>query len=543
MGLFDWLARLLFGPSRLPPAPQPPSAMPEPPAPATPTPRPGQPFAPHEPSESSQRTSAPKRRVEGHASFDASQFTPLSDDQVRKQADELGSRFGNSWFGRRDLIPPASDPRTQLIDRAMVGHGFLTPETLVEIHKVGAEMDSVRPDLAVAAHLADQAVERSKEERAALKAKKKADAAERRRVRAELVALRRQTDIIHLGRGVSKGLADRTSNLAALENAGLPALSTPADVARALGVTVPKLRWLAYHSVASTRRHYVTFTVPKKSGGERVLSAPHRTLARCQEWILRSILDPVPAHPAAHGFVRARSTLTGAQKHIAAETVLNVDLKDFFPTITFVRAKGVFQQLGYSPAVATILALLCTECPRRTVQYAGETLHVAVGPRGLPQGACTSPALSNLVVRRMDARLQGIGNRLGWTYTRYADDLTFSASGDATKLLAYLMARIRHIAQDEGFALNPAKTRVQRPHTRQSVTGIVVNERPGVPRVLVRRLRSILHHARHEGLPAQNRENRPNFEAWLRGMIAYIRMVNPAQGEPLQKALDALSGP
>src|SRR5690606_3022555 len=105
----------------------------------------------------------------------------------------------------------------------------------------------------------------------------------------------------------------------------------------------------------------------------------------------------------------------------------------------------VFQQLGYSPAVATILALLCTECPRQTVEYAGTRYHVAVSPRSLPQGACTSPALSNLTARRLDARLQGIAAKLGWRYTRYADDLTFSANGDAADLAGYLLARLRHI--------------------------------------------------------------------------------------------------
>ena len=91
--------------------------------------------------------------------------------------------------------------------------------------------------------------------------------------------------------------------------------------------------------------------------------------------------------------------------------------------------RSVFQRAGYSPAVATILALLCTECPRRVVEYDGVTYHVATGPRGLPQGACTSPSLSNQVARRLDRRSRGLADKLGITYTRYADDLTFS--GDA----------------------------------------------------------------------------------------------------------------
>lgn len=542
MGLFQRLVEWLFGspPPRAPRRPLvPPAPVRNPGAPAA------VPATGEQAASGGDGRSAPAatRRRENLAALNADQFAPLEHDEVRKQADGAGSLWGNPWFGRRDLIPPASDPRTQLIDRAMVGQGFLTPEDLVDIHHIGEAMDAVRPDLALAIHEADQAVARSVEERQARKAEKKAAAAERRRVHAEQVVHRRATDIVFLGRGVSKGLAERTANVSALEQAGLPALATPADVAAALSISIPRLRWLAFHSVATKRTHYVSFTVPKRSGGLRTLSSPHRSLAKCQEWILRNILDRIPVHAAAHGFVRGRSTLSGARPHVGAEVVLNVDLKDFFPSITFPRVKGVFQQLGYSPAAATILALLCTECPRRPVEYAGEKLHVATGERGLPQGACTSPALSNLVVRRMDARLQGIAHRLDWTYTRYADDMTLSASGEAAQRLAYMMARVRHITGDEGFALQAEKTRVQRPNVRQSVTGIVVNERAGVPRETVRRIRAILHRARHEGLAAQNLDGIPHFEAWLRGMIAWIRMVNPQQGAPLQHAFDELMPP
>jgi len=213
-----------------------------------------------------------------------------------------------------------------------------------------------------------------------------------------------------------------------------------------------------------------------------------------------------------------------------------------FPSITFPRVRSVFQRLGYSPAVATILALLCTECPRKQVEYAGQEYHVAVGPRGLPQGACTSPGLSNQVGRRLDKRLGGLARKLGLTYTRYADDMTFSGGDEANALVGYLMARVRHIAEDEGFAVNVKKSRVQRRGAAQCVTGLVVNERPGVPRQTVRRLRAILHRARREGLDAQNREGRPDFRAWLEGMIAYVGMVRPEVGAKLRAELKDLTG-
>jgi retron-type reverse transcriptase len=391
--------------------------------------------------------------------------------------------------------------------------------------------------------MAQEAVDASEAERKRIKEQKKAEAAERKQKHAESVAHRKATDIVFLGRGVSRGLADRRANIEKLREAGVPVLATPADVAQALGLTIPRLRWLAFHSDAATLTHYVRFTVPKKSGGVRELSSPHRSLAAAQRWIFTNILERLPTHPAAHGFVKGRSIKSNAEPHVAKQIVVNADLKDFFPTITFHRVRGALEHLGYSPAAATILALLCTESPRRMVEYAGNTFHVATGPRALPQGACTSPALSNLIARRMDSRLAGIAAKLGWQYTRYADDLSFSATGDAEpeKRIGYLLARVRHIAQDEGFAVNEKKTRVLRRSTAMAVTGVVVNERAGVRRRERRRLRAILHNARKTGLAAQNRSDEPHFEAKVRGQIEFVRMVNAEQARPLIEAFEAVA--
>jgi retron-type reverse transcriptase len=486
--------------------------------------------------------------------LDLATFAPMSDAQIKAAAQGV-NLFTTFRFGLRSQIPPVSDPRTLLIDKALVAHGLLTPEELVEIHKIGDAMDEAKPNLDVAIHRAEQAVARTLEEKQRLKEQKKAEAAERKRLHDQAVAHRKATDIFFLGRGVSKGLADRRSNPEKLAAANLPLLSAPADIATALNLTIPRLRWLAFHSEAATRSHYVRFTIPKRSGGHRHLFAPHKELAAAQEWILRNILDHIPTHPAAHGFVKTRSTVTNATPHVDQDLVLNADLTDFFPTITFPRVLGIFKQLGYSPAAATILALICTESPRRVAVYAGKTFHVAIGPRTLPQGACTSPALSNLAARRLDSRLNGIATKLNYRYTRYADDLTFSASApsreggassepssslDATKKIGYLLARLRHIAQDEGFAVNEKKTRILKRAARQEVTGVVVNKRPGVPRPLYKRLRAILHRAKHEGLAAQNRHDLPHFEARLKGMIAYVSMVNAKQGQALANALEQL---
>jgi RNA-directed DNA polymerase len=534
MGLFDFLRGLFGGspprrapgsPARSQPPPLPPPRLPTALPPARQTPAASPP-----PVRVQAAPQQPKK-----LNLDAAQFAPISSSDALAQARASTTVRTNPWWGRLDTIPPATDERTMLIDRSLVAYGLMKPEDLVEIHKIGDRMLELTGDRAIAAEQARAAVAASEAERARLKEQKKAEAAERKRKHAEDVARRKATDVIFLGRGVSRGLADRRANVEKLQAAGLPLLATPADVAQALGLTIPRLRWLAFHNDAAERVHYVRFTVAKKSGGVRELAAPHRDLAKAQRWIFQNILQVLRIHDAAHGFVRGRSIKTNAAPHVGRHTLVNADLKDFFPTITFPRVYGAFMQVGYSPAAATVLALLSTEAPRRKVEYAGRTFHVATGPRALPQGACTSPALSNLIARRLDSRLAGIAAKLGWRYTRYADDLSFSADADAEpeKKTGYLLARVRHIAQDEGFAVNEKKTRVLKQSTAMSVTGIVVNRRAGVRRREVRRLRALLHNAKKQGLAAQNRANEPNFASRVRGRIAFVQMVNAEQGARL----------
>ncbi|HWI59694.1 MAG TPA: RNA-directed DNA polymerase, partial [Bacillota bacterium] len=316
MGLFSWLGKLFGNPvrsgSELPAVRR---SAGGPPAPPVPQPR-----------------AQPK--AAGTLNLDPGPFAPLTSDQVRRRARwQVGSLLRNPWFGRRDLIPPASDERTALIDRGMVGLGLLTPEQLVEIHTIGAQMDKLRPDLAQAASIAEAAVKLDEQERKKRREQKKAEAAERQRRHIEEVARRRQTDIVFLGRGVSGGLADRRANVEKLQRLQLPVLASPADLATALNLSIPRLRWLGFHAEAATVTHYVQFQVPKKTGGMRELSAPHHDLAAAQQWILVQILEKIPTHEAAHGFVPGRSTLSNAVPHVGRATVLNLDLKDFFPSI------------------------------------------------------------------------------------------------------------------------------------------------------------------------------------------------------------------
>jgi retron-type reverse transcriptase len=202
--------------------------------------------------------------------------------------------------------------------------------------------------------------------------------------------------------------------------------------------------------------------------------------------------------------------------------VLHLDLKDFFPSIHFGRVRGMLIAFGYAYPVASALAALMTEAPRQPVLVDGVRFFPPIGPRACPQGAPTSPGLSNAIVVRMDRRLAGLARRFGFAYTRYADDLAFS--GDdvaAAHALRCLAARIVH---SEGFALNRAKTRVMRAGTRQAVTGVVVNQVLGLSRDERRRLRAALHRQRQAGA---------GQDARLAGKLGYLHMLNPAQAARL----------
>jgi retron-type reverse transcriptase len=431
-----------------------------------------------------------------------------------------------------------------LIDRGMMSAGLLSAEQLAEIHRIGDLYSKYAKDVQTIQHasqLAGQAaVEADRKARAEAREKKKAEAKAKREKRRAEIEHRKQNDIVFLGRRVSGGLADRESDVEKLRSLDLPVLSTPADLATAMGITIPNLRWLAFHADVATRTHYVSFDIQKKSGGLRRLSAPHKRLKAAQAWILENVLCSAAVHDAAHGFVPGRSTITGAQAHIGQAIVLNADLENFFPSIHWTRVRKVFQTLGYSPAVATILALVCTECPRREVQFNGQTMHVATGPRGLPQGACTSPMLSNMVALRLDRRLAGLANKFDLKYTRYADDLTLSGGDELGRRLGYVMARLRHIASDEGFAINESKTRVQRRHQAQSVTGLIVNDRVSVSRSELRRLRAILHSAKSQGLASQNRDDHPDYRSYLTGLLAYVAATRPALAAEMKRELDSI---
>src|SRR5215472_13345581 len=302
----------------------------------------------------------------------------------------------------------------------------------------------------------------SDREREAYKKSLKAEAEERRRIRREAWQAHKATHIVHLGEGVfwTDGRGPDKWDLPnaearAAENE-LPPLDSAKQLAEALGLTIAELRRLAYHRDAATVLNYRRFTIPKRDGSARAIWAPLPRLKKAQRWILHNIVEKLLVHGSVHGFLSGRSTLTNAAVHADPKLVVKVDIKDFFSTVTLPRVKGIFRKAGYREEVATLLALLCTEAPREIVEHQNKKYYVALGPRCLPQGAPTSPALTNTLSLRLDRRLTGLAHRLGWRYTRYADDLTFSlpATHAGKPRLGALLGLVRRVVEAEGFRLH-----------------------------------------------------------------------------------------
>lgn len=367
-----------------------------------------------------------------------------------------------------------------------------------------------------------------------------------RQDRAEAWAAKSKDTIWHLGEGVSVALGPKGAPATkALVAPGLPDLPDPAAIAAAMGAPVGELRFLAYMRPLSRVSHYRRFTIPKKTGGARLISAPMPRLKFAQYWLLDAVLAKVPVHEAAHGFVPGRSILTNARPHVGRDVVINLDLKDFFPSIDDRRVKGLFQGLGYYEATAQTLALIATEPDADEIEIDGKRAWIARGGRRrLPQGAPSSPAITNLLCRRLDRRLSGLARKLGFTYTRYADDLTFSTSGEPARKVGTLLRAVRDVVRAEGFELHPDKTRVMRKGARQEVTGLVVNERLGVPRAAIRKARAALHRASSRGLASMRFGSGRNPLAALRGFAQFVAMLDKAQGDDLKRRVMALeAGP
>jgi retron-type reverse transcriptase len=266
-------------------------------------------------------------------------------------------------------------------------------------------------------------------------------------------------------------------------------------------------------------------------------------MKRIQRWLLRNVLAPIPVSDVAHGFVPGRSVRTFVAPHVGRAVVLRMDLQDFFPSVSCARVAALFRRVGYPRRIAATLAGLCTaptpdtvlaEHPREGVDLAQRFLaNQRLRDPHLPQGAPTSPALSNLAAWRLDRRLAGLASGFGATMTRYADDLAFAGDETFAKSLRFFIPRVGAIALDEGFHINHRKTRVMHSGRRQHLCGVVVNDRMNMPRRERDRLRATLHNVAKHGLESQNREGHSDFRRHLEGKVAWAAALNPELGKRL----------
>lgn len=364
---------------------------------------------------------------------------------------------------------------------------------------------------------------------------------ERQRLeRAQAWQQSKQQEIIYLGEGVSGGLNYTDCDEERLSRYGLPILANAAQIAAAMNISVGKLRFLGFSRKTSPICHYIRFKIAKKTGGERLISAPMPRLKTAQHWILVNILEKIELDEAAHGFRRDRSILSNAQPHVGADVVINFDLKDFFPSISYKRVKGLFIALGYSEQAATIFALLCTEAELEAVELDGKTYYVALSDRHLPQGSPASPAITNILCRRLDKRLTAMAQEVGFTYTRYADDLTFSGSGDSLRHICNVLKRTDAIASHEGFTINAQKTRILRKNCQQEVTGIVVNSCPNISKETLKRFRATLFQIEKDGLEGKHWGNSYDLLSAIQGFASFVKMVNPQKGAEFQAQIQRI---
>jgi RNA-directed DNA polymerase len=336
----------------------------------------------------------------------------------------------------------------------------------------------------------------------------------------------------------------------------VPAIESVGALASWLNVTPNELLWfadlkgLAYKNKRPRLAHYHYRVLAKKSGAIRLIEAPKSQLKGLQRQILARILDKIPPHSAAHGFIPGRSVKTFTASHLGQRVVLKMDLQDFFPSITGARIQTIFRTMGYPESVADLLGGICTNAVPRSVwneaardadpSQLQEARMLHTRPH-LPQGAPTSPALANVCAYRVDCRLAGLAASAGAEYTRYADDLAFSGGAEFVRVVERFSTHVAAILMEEGFTVNHRKTRIMRQGVRQRLAGVVTNERANVPRTDFDRLKATLNNCIRQGPESQNRTAHPRFRAHLDGRIGWVESMNPAKGQRLRALFDRIA--
>lgn len=329
----------------------------------------------------------------------------------------------------------------------------------------------------------------------------------------------------------------------ALTRKQMPVIFSLKHLAELLGINYKDLCYL----IRFRDGYYSYHLIKKRSGGKRRIVVPYDNLKRIQRWILDEILAKQAAHPCCKGFIKGSNILGNAKVHVGKKYIKKFDLKDFFESIDVRRVYGIFRGIGYSPAVSFDLASLCTirisdekyraMSPSKKLWFGHLNTYYPV----LAQGAPTSPALSNLICRKMDARFEKYAIRNGLQYTRYADDLTFSGD-DITKLPK--TAFVMKIVEEEGLRLNHKKTGTYGRESRQEVTGVLVDgDKPRVPQKFKRQIYRHLHFCKKFGARQHFEYLMPGVgyaRQWLYGKIYYVNSIEPDEGKKMLALADEL---
>ncbi len=273
----------------------------------------------------------------------------------------------------------------------------------------------------------------------------------------------------------------------------------------------------------SERNEYHSFLIPKKSGGMREIEAPSDKLKLYQLWIKENILDKIKVSDYAKGFRKACSILDNAKNHVGKELVINLDLKDFFPSITYNQVYRIFAYLGYTNEVSHLLTQICTN-----------------KDNVLPQGSPASPVISNIISLKLDKRLSGLAGAYNCDYSRYADDITFSGSKGIKKMLPLVM----EIITEEGFEVNEEKLRLQYCFQRQEVTGLVVNKCVKISPKLQHELDYAIYYCKKFGVENHMKKigcTRSFYKEHLYGIAYFVKMINVERGKRYLEQLDLIN--
>ena len=293
---------------------------------------------------------------------------------------------------------------------------------------------------------------------------------------------------------------------------GLPLIQDVDDFSKLTHISKYTIYQLSKHA----DKYYKTYTIPKKSGKPRTICQPSKKLKGLQSWLLVNILDKLKVSSSCKGFEKGTSTASNAEPHKNANTILTIDLKDFFPTVKRNQVYNIFKAIGYNDTISTILTNICT--------FEG----------ALPQGSPCSPKLANLSAWTLDVRIQGYVGKRGINYTRYADDLSFSGLNPSK--VVNLIPMIKTIVEDENFIINPSKTRIAGSARAKVVTGLVIsNDSFGIGKQKYKNVRAKIHHLTLRG---EQKNIKLLYE--VNGWLSYLNSVDKKRLAKAKKYINEL---